>query len=225
MAVIHIVDDGTAGIGELAAGLRQAGHVVVVAPEDSQGLAALGESLRSELERVAVTDPLTGLANRRRLIDAGEGELLRAQRAQSLLCVLMLDIDHFRRINDTHGHDAGDAVIKAVAQACAQTVRALDTLARLDGGRFAIVAPMTDCKGAVELGERLRERVEATAVERGGTGLRATLSVGVAQGTPKSRNFDTLLIAAEQALRRAKRAGRNRVAATIYAAPEERPGT
>src|SRR6185436_17162986 len=177
VTVIHIVDDGTAGVGELATRLRAEGHVVVVATEGTGALGALGdERLRAELERMAVTDPLTGLANRHRLVDAGEQELLRAQRANSLLCVLMLDIDYFRRINDTHGHAAGDAVIQAVAQTCAQTVRALDTVARLDGGGFAIVAPMTDCKGAVELGERLRERVEANVVAWEGGGLRATLS-------------------------------------------------
>ena len=209
MAVIHIVDDGTAGIGELASSLREAGHVVVVAADGD------------ELQKLAVTDPLTGLPNMRRMMEIGTQELLRAQRSAGLLCVLMVDIDHFQALNDERGHSAGDAVIQAVSGTCAQTVRAIDTVGRLHGGGFAVVAPMTDCRGAVELADRLRDRVEARSVPWEGGELRTTVSVGVAQGTPKTRSFDALLIAAEKALRRAKDSGRNRVAATIYTAPDE----
>jgi len=177
------------------------------------------------LQRMAVTDSLTGLANRRRLIEVGTQELLRAQRspkAAGLMCALMIDIDHFKQVNDTHGHPAGDAVIQAIARTCMQAVRAIDTVGRLGGEEFAVVVPMTDCKGGVELAERLRERVEAASIPwDDGKSLRVTISVGVAQGTAKTRSFDALLSAADQALYRAKNAGRNRVAATIYGATEE----
>lgn len=177
------------------------------------------------LERMAVTDSLTGLVNRRRLIEVGTQELLRAQRspnAGGLLCALMIDIDHFKDVNDRHGHPAGDALIQAIARTCAEEVRAIDTVGRLGGEEFAVVAPMTDCKGAVELAERLRERVQGLSVPWNGSDvLRVTISVGVAQGTPRTRGFDALLSAADQALYRAKNAGRNRVAATIYGATEE----
>lgn len=176
------------------------------------------------LERMAITDSLTGLVNRRRLIEVGTQELQRAQRspnAAGLLCALMIDIDHFKDVNDRHGHPAGDALIQAIARTCAEEVRAIDTVGRLGGEEFAVVAPMTDCKGAVELAERLRERVQALSVPWEGHELRVTISVGVAQGTAKTRGFDALLSAADQALYRAKNAGRNRVAATIYGATGE----
>ena len=185
---------------------------------------ALARALE-ELKRMEVTDSLTGLASRRRLIEVGAQELLRAQRSPNsagLMCALMIDIDRFKAVNDTHGQPAGDAVIQAIARTCMQTVRAIDTVGRLGGEEFAVVVPMTDCRGGVELAERLRERVEATTTPwNGGQGLKVTVSVGVAQGTAKTRSFDALLSAADQALSRAKSAGRNRVAATIYGAPEE----
>jgi diguanylate cyclase (GGDEF)-like protein len=168
------------------------------------------------LQRMAVTDPLTGLANRRRLIDVGRQELARAQRMpkmQSLICALVIDIDGLKAINEKDGHPAGDAMIAAVARACAETIRAIDTIGRLAGEEFAIVVPMTDCKGGVELAERLRGRIAKS--------LAVTISVGVAQGTPKTRSFEALLGAADEALNRAKKAGGNRVAATIYGNAEE----
>ena len=168
------------------------------------------------LQRMALTDALTGLANRRRLIDVGTQELARAQRMpkiQSLLCALVIDIDHLKAINEKDGQPAGDAVIQAVARTCAETIRTVDTIGRLAGEEFGIVLPMTDCKGGVELAERLRSRI-AKALE-------VTISVGVAQGTPKTRSFEALLGAADDALNRAKKAGGNRVAATIYGNAEE----
>lgn len=179
------------------------------------------------LQRMEATDPLTGLANRRRLIEVGAQELLRAQRtpqSAGLLCALMVDIDQFKTVNEAHGHPAGDAVIQAVARACSQGVRAIDLVGRLGDDEFAVVAPMTDGRGGAELAERLRERVAAAPVPWGaGPPISVTVSVGVAQGTAKTRSFDSLLSAAEQALRRAKGAGRNRVAATIYGATDELP--
>ena len=177
-----------------------------------QDLRAANEAL----QRVAVTDELTGLANRRRLIDVGTQELARAQRmpkTQNLICALVIDIDRLRAVNDLDGHPAGDAVIQAVARTCAETIRAIDTIGRVGGEEFAIVLPMTDCKGGVELAERLRDRIAKSQ--------KVTISVGVAQGTPKTRGFEALLGAADEALRRAKKAGGNRVAATIYGNAEE----
>jgi two-component system cell cycle response regulator len=168
------------------------------------------------LQRIAVTDSLTGLATRRRLIEVGAQELARAQRMpriQSLICALVIDIDNLKAINERDGQPAGDAVIRAVAQTCAQTIRTVDTMGRLAGEEFGIVLPMTDCKGGVELAERLRDRIARS--------LAVTVSLGVAQGTPKTRSFEALLGAADEALGRAKKAGGNRVAATIYGNAED----
>ena len=199
---------------------RVQNHLALV--QAQQDLRAANEAL----QRMAVTDSLTGLVNRRRLIEMGTQELARSQRmpkTQNLICALMIDIDHFKAINDEHGHPAGDAVIQAVARTCAEAVRAIDTVGRLGGEEFAVVLPLTDCKGGVELADRLRQRVEKTPVPWEGREIRVTISVGVAQGTPKTRSFQALLGAAEQALYRAKNAGRNRVAATIYGTAEEVP--
>jgi diguanylate cyclase (GGDEF)-like protein len=188
-------------------------------------LVRANEELRTAneaLARLAVTDPLTGVANRRRFMEVGAQELMRAQRAgNGLVCVLMLDIDHFKAINDTHGHPAGDAVIQAIAAACVQAVRAIDTVGRLGGEEFGILLPQTECTGAVEVAERLREKIESTVVSTEEGALRVTVSIGVAQGTAKTRAFESLLSAADKALYRAKKAGRNRVANTIWGAPEE----
>ena len=231
MATVLVIADDGANPGALRRSLEQAGHRVVDATGEAgldraaDELARVSEELREATRRLEATDPLTGLASRGRLQEAGAQELARVQRTSGLLCVLVADVDRLEEINEAHGHGAGDAVVGAVAQAVASTVRTVDFAARLDGGSFAVIAPMTDCKGAVELAERLRDRVAASAVAWNGTELPVTLSVGVAQGTPKTRTFDALLIAAEQSLRRAKAAGRNRVAATIYVAPEEaKPG-
>jgi len=230
MATLLIVDDGGQDRSGLRRSLEDAGHRVVDATGEgaldraAEELSRLGAELQSAIEsarRAEGTDPLTGLANRRSLQETGAQELARVQRSSGLLCVLVADVDRLEEINEKHGHAAGDQVVAAVARVLSSTVRAVDFAARLDGGCFAIVAPMTDCKGAVELAERMRDRVASTPVRCEEAELQPTLSVGVAQGTPKTSSFDALLTAAEQSLRRAKGAGRNRVAATIYVAPEE----
>lgn len=230
MATVLIIDDDGADPGALRRSLEEAGHRVVEAAGEealertAAELARVCGELREAIEalrRMEATDALTGLANRRQLEETGARELARVQRAAGLLCVLVADIDRLEEINETHGHAAGDVVLATVARALAGTVRAVDFTARLGGGSFAVLAPMTDCKGGVELAERLRDRVATSPVAVEGGELAVTLSVGVAQGTPRTRSFEALLSAAEQSLRRAKAAGRNRVAATIYVAPEE----
>ena len=172
----------------------------------------LRKQMEEELRGLATTDPLTGIANRRRLLDLGAQEILRAQRVGTPMSVLMLDIDHFKDINDSHGHPAGDAVIQAVARLCGDTVRAIDSVGRLGGEEFAILLPMTDRAGAQEVAERLRACVEAYRLEWEGKTIRLTVSIGVAQGTPDDGNFSALLGIADQALYKAKKEGRNRVA-------------
>jgi len=171
----------------------------------------LRKQMEEELRSLATTDPLTGLANRRHLFESGAQELLRARRAGMPLSVLMLDIDHFKLVNDTHGHPAGDAVIQALARHCGDAVRAIDTVGRLGGEEFAILLPMTDCAGAREVAERLRAGIEAFVLEWEGHPLRFTVSIGVAEGRPHDENFTALIGSADRALYRAKHEGRNRV--------------
>ena len=167
--------------------------------------------MEQELRRLATTDALTGIANRRCLMELGAQELQRAQRTGEPVCVLMLDIDHFKQINDSLGHPAGDAVIQALAGLCSESIRTMDAVGRLGGEEFAILLPATGGPGALELAERLRIRVAAHAVPWEGTTIRFTVSIGVAQRDTHSADFAALIGSADQALYRAKNTGRNRV--------------
>lgn len=167
--------------------------------------------LEQELRLLATTDALTGIANRRRLIEVGTQELQRAQRSEQAVCVLMLDIDHFKRINDSFGHPAGDAVIQALAGICSESVRSIDLVGRLGGEEFGVLLPMTDSAGALELAERLRARVEAHRIEWDGATIRFSVSIGVAQRCAQAGDFASLIGLADQALYQAKNDGRNRV--------------
>lgn len=172
------------------------------------------KQMEEELHRLAVTDALTGVANRRRLIEVGNQELQRARRNGAPVCVLMLDIDHFKNINDTFGHPAGDAVLKEFARICASTLRNVDTVGRLGGEEFAVVLPMADKAGALQLAERLRACVAQCVVKTDSAeAIRFTVSIGVAQAAGDGADFDALLAQADQALYLAKNTGRNRVLA------------
>lgn len=226
-ALAQAIQDGTPWRGELR-NRRKDGTLawedVAVAPVyDSSGAVAhfvainsditQRKEMESELRRLAVTDPLTGVANRRRLMEVGVLEMLRARRSGQGLCVMMLDIDHFKRINDTFGHPAGDAVIQAMSRVCTETVRTVDTVGRMGGEEFAVVLPETECAGALELADRLRERLEQFAVLRTeGEPIHFTVSIGVAQCVAETPDFAALLGLADQGLYRAKHGGRNRVA-------------
>ena len=166
------------------------------------------------LEQQARFDFLTGLINRRFFMELAETELTRALRYESALSVLMLDVDHFKQINDTHGHQAGDAVLKNLAGIFGKTLREIDIVGRVGGEEFAIILPQTDREKAFEAAERLR-RVVANAIIslENGLPLTCTASIGVAT-LAQDGNIDRLLHRADQALYAAKRAGRNQVCAS-----------
>lgn len=168
---------------------------------------------REELRKLATTDPLTGVANRRHLTETGEHEMERALRYQGRLALIMVDIDHFKAINDTWGHPTGDRVIQALAAAMTETLRKQDLIGRLGGEEFAAVLPETDADGAAALAERLRLTVEQAVVVTSDDGreVRFTLSAGVAALRPGDTSFEALLGRADQALYAAKGGGRNRV--------------
>jgi diguanylate cyclase (GGDEF)-like protein/PAS domain S-box-containing protein len=183
------------------------------------------KAIEEELRLQVVTDSLTGLANRRKLMESGGHEAQRTQRSFEPMSVLVLDIDHFKRINDTLGHTAGDHVIRAVAQECAGQVRSFDIPGRLGGEEYAVILPMTSSTGAFELAERLREAVAGLALEWEGNPIRVTVSIGVAQMDSQTSGFPALLTRADDALYAAKRAGRNcvRVANMELPAPAAAP--
>jgi diguanylate cyclase (GGDEF)-like protein/PAS domain S-box-containing protein len=167
--------------------------------------------MEEELTRLATTDSLTGAANRRVFMDSGAEEAYRARRYNRPLSVLMLDLDHFKRVNDRFGHPTGDEVLVAVTQACRQELRASDLFARLGGEEFAVLMPETELRVARDVGARLLERVEALEVPAEGGPVRVTVSVGVACLRPGDDGVEEVLKRADKALYAAKDAGRNRV--------------
>jgi two-component system, cell cycle response regulator len=173
---------------------------------------ALDESFHENLLSSALRDGLTKLFNKRYLLDRLDSELKFAQRHETALSLLMLDVDHFKTINDGHGHLAGDAVLAHLAETLTRAVRNEDVIARFGGEEIAIVLRAIGIEPALHMAERLRRHVEQTLVPFQGQALKATVSIGVA-GFPStaSKTTDELLEAADQALYRAKHAGRNKV--------------
>lgn len=156
----------------------------------------------------ATTDPVTGLANRHRLMEKLHEEVERAQRYRTPLAVAMIDLDDFKRVNDTYGHEAGDAVLKRVGNDIAGNIRAVDLVARYGGEEFTVLLPQLPLCRAVGVMERVRVLVAARE-----EGPAVTMSVGVAAAPPAPPDLDALLSRADDALYQAKRLGKNRVVA------------
>jgi two-component system, cell cycle response regulator len=173
---------------------------------------ALDESFHENLLSSALRDGLTKLFNKRYLMDRLDSELKFAQRHETSLSLLLLDIDHFKKVNDTHGHLAGDAVLVHLAQILAKAVRNEDVVARFGGEEFAIILRAIGIEPAVQMAERLRRLVDAATVKYSGGDLKTTISIGVA-GFPSTQceTPEQLVEAADQAMYRAKHEGRNRV--------------
>jgi diguanylate cyclase (GGDEF)-like protein len=169
------------------------------------------EQLRAanlQLAEAARTDSLTGLANRRALLERFDAERRRSARSEEPIALVMADIDHFKRVNDEHGHAAGDRVLQEIATTLRSALRAQDTVARWGGEEFLLLLPETDLEGALIAAEAARTRIEETPVRLGERLLPITLSFGAAQHAPQA-TVDETLAAADRALYRAKESGRN----------------
>jgi two-component system cell cycle response regulator len=181
----------------------------------------LEASYQLRLAESALHDPLTGLHNRRHLDERLLAELSAAQRHGRPLSVLMADLDHFKQVNDQHGHLVGDEALKLAALVLRGALRKEDSLARYGGEEFVVVARETGAAGARALGERLRRAVASSRCSAGGVEVALTVSVGVATAPdlrpgPPAGIDQALLDLADKALYRAKLAGRNRVEAAIF---------
>jgi len=161
----------------------------------------------------ATTDPLTGMHNRRYFEQALKGYLKEFNRIGATLGLLILDLDHFKSVNDNYGHDVGDMVLKEVALRLRAICREHDVVARFGGEEFALITPYTDREQLLEVAERFRMMIEALAIRNGNIIIRPTVSIGVATSEGGIDNVDDLFKAADQKLYQAKHAGRNRVAA------------
>jgi diguanylate cyclase (GGDEF)-like protein/PAS domain S-box-containing protein len=166
------------------------------------------------LQQQAFTDSLTGTLNRRRFLELASIELERSRRHRQPIALLMIDLDHFKAINDTHGHAAGDRVLQAFVQAASTVMRSSDLFCRMGGEEFAALLPQTERDGALALGERLCDTVRAQPVELPGGSARYAVSIGITTLTGEethTRSLESLLLAADKALYAAKRSGRDQV--------------
>lgn len=176
-----------------------------------------------EMRRSLTCDHLTGLLNRRAFFDAAELELQRWERSPRPLALVMVDADHFKQVNDSYGHAAGDAVLRHLAAGMCATFRAMDLIARMGGEEFVVLLPDTTAEGAQSVAARLCRRIASQHVDVEGQQIGYTVSAGVATMDPGVAGIEGLLKRADEALYRAKAAGRNRVA--LWRAPEDIAGT
>ncbi len=171
------------------------------------------KALEGELRRLANTDMLTGIANRRSFMESLRREIMRARRYGRPLSLLMLDVDHFKRINDTHGHPCGDEVLKKLAVTVRETLRDSDLFGRIGGEEFAVALPETPLAGALQNAERVRAEVGRAVVSFGGREIRFAVSIGAAALADGGEDMEGLFSRVDAALYRAKEGGRNRVCA------------
>ena len=162
-------------------------------------------------KRMASIDPLTGVANRRGVEQFAGRAIRRARAGREALAVLAIDVDEFKRINDSLGHAAGDKVLRAIARACQESLREGDLLGRIGGEEFLVLLPRSAGSHAADIAERLRKRIADLSFREIDPGLRVTISIGVAELTPPDASFADLERRADAALYRAKAEGRNRV--------------
>ncbi len=209
VTVTHLEEGGASGRSALL--LRDVTERRRIERELRETTVAL-ESANEQLERLANTDPLTGLANRRHFTGMLEREKERSVRYSRPLSIVLLDLDHFKKVNDTHGHAAGDDVLRAAAAVLEAACRDVDLAARIGGEELALLLPETDAQGAEIVAERVREEIEAGRHRSpDGVRFRVTASIGVASSRGGEESGEDLLQASDKALYAAKDGGRNRV--------------
>ena len=169
--------------------------------------------LQSHLENMANTDSLTGLSNRQSFLHRAEKEFSRARRYARPIAAVMIDVDHFKRINDQYGHAVGDIVLRQVSAICQSSLRGSDLLGRIGGEEFVLLLPDTPLSNAIFVAERMREQLEATPIEVDNLVIRITASFGVASLIDADINFNSILERADVAMYHAKHDGRNKVKA------------
>jgi diguanylate cyclase (GGDEF)-like protein len=171
------------------------------------------DAQRRALEELSITDPLTKVANRRRFGECLDEEVQRRQRSGRPFCVMLCDADHFKKVNDTWGHHAGDHVLKHLAQVLRDSVRAdIDVVGRLGGEEFGVLLPETSLAAGTEVAERIVARMRAHEFEEDGQRFRVTLSIGLVES--RAEDGEASLRLADANLYRAKSGGRDQVVAS-----------
>lgn len=223
--VVELVGEGQLGervdvarsgiLRPLAVGINaMVARIATTQEELQQQIAHATQELRDQkdaAEQAARTDSLTGVSSRRAFSEAAEAEMQRALRYRTELSLLMMDLDHFKVVNDTHGHVTGDAVLVSFAQTVQQLVRKVDMVARLGGEEFVVLLPNITAEQATALAERIREAVHNSHLLVDGKPLQFSVSVGVAQFDRRELSLTGWLARADAALYQAKAQGRNRV--------------
>jgi diguanylate cyclase (GGDEF)-like protein len=199
--------------GMLAASLMVFLGIIIPMIKRSRQEKAQFHTLAASLEVQATTDPLTGLHNRRFFEQALQEYLTEFNSRKSPLGLLVFDLDHFKKVNDTHGHDAGDMVLREVALRLRAITRDNDVVARIGGEEFAVITPYATTEQLMNVAERYRTMISALNVQIGKVVLKPTISIGVATNADGTDNAQDLFKAADRKLYQAKREGRNRVAA------------
>lgn len=177
------------------------------------------EQARQRVNHHATLDPLTGAFNRRHFMQTVDREWSRAKRYNMDCAMLLMDVDHFKRVNDTHGSLCGDRLLREIARVSAETLRQADVLARFEGQEFAVFLPHTDPLGALDVAERMRERVEQLQFKWEERDVPVSVSLGVASLQYEHLTLDHLIHDADEALYTAKAAGRNCVRAKLGLQP------
>ncbi len=170
------------------------------------------ENVQEELRVLATTDPLTGLLNRRFFIELAEAEIKRSVRYKTSLSVLMIDIDHFKAVNDNYGHKAGDLALMKISSLLKSSLRDIDLVGRYGGEEFIILLPESDKRNSLIIAERIRKKIENTEIDiNNSEKLHQTVSIGVAESNPEQQyTLDTLTLQADKALYCSKNTGRNK---------------
>ena len=171
--------------------------------------------LHKEIEDLAITDPLTKIFNRRGLAQWGQYEIDRAKRFNSPLSVLFFDLDHFKEINDTYGHEVGDQVLQQVVSCCQEVIRKIDIFARNGGEEFVLILPETSLPIAIDVAERIRKNISNYTMMVNSHQINMTVSLGVSELTEEINDLNLLINAADHLMYQAKQAGRNTTASTI----------
>ena len=211
-----ILQEANTELGKLNLSYEQLLLELKNAKDNAEKLSQELKAANAKLREIAYKDPLTGLYNRRYFEQLLDAELNRAQRYKHPLSIIMYDIDHFKQVNDTHGHIVGDQVLKIISDEASLIIRSTDLIARYGGEEFIILLPETHLKGALILAERVRLRIAKLKIPAGKEHLRLTVSAGVASKGPNTQpcQRSVLIDVADKALYQSKNNGRNKISAT-----------